>query len=300
MDVQKLDTLSHPRSVRGRLLRPFQSPALKRFMRSGYGPVGLVMLIILIVLATLAPMLAPRDPFSIDGPRLTAPNADYVMGTDNLGRDIFSDVLNGARVSLLIGVIAAGISAVLGIIVGSISGYYGGWIDILLSRMTEVFLITPSFFLIIVVVATLGSNILYIMIVIGLTTWATNARLMRVSALALRQRTFVQAALVLGEPRYRILIRHVIPNGLAPVIANSTLLVANAILIEAGLSFLGLGDPNTTSWGQMVYVGQSYVRNAPWISIFPGIAIVITVMSFYLIGDGISAMLNPRRQLLDE
>ena len=166
--------------------------------------------------------------------------------------------------------------------------------------MTEVFLITPSFFLIIVVVATLGSNFIYIMVVIGLTTWATNARLMRVRALALPERTFVQAALALGEPRFRILVRHVIPNGLAPVIANSTLLVANAILIEAGLSFLGLGDPNVTSWGQMVFTGQRYLRNAPWISLFPGIAIVLTVMSFYLLGDGISAVLNPRRQILDE
>jgi peptide/nickel transport system permease protein len=300
MTVQKLDTLANPKGARGRLLHPFQSPAWKRFMRSGYGPVGLVMLIILGVLAVAAPLIAPRDPFSIDGPRLAAPNSDYPMGTDNLGRDIFSDVLSGARVSLLIGIIAAGISAMIGILVGSISGYYGGWIDILLSRMTEVFLITPSFFLIIVVVATLGSNFIYIMIVIGLTTWATNARLMRVRALALRERTFVQAALALGEPRYRVLVRHVIPNGLAPVIANSTLLVANAILIEAGLSFLGLGDPNVTSWGQMVFIGQRYLRNAPWISLFPGIAIVLTVMSFYLLGDGISAVLNPRRQILDE
>ncbi len=299
MSVQQIDTLSNPRTVRGRILRPLQSAAWKRFVRSGYGPVGLVILIVLILLAAFAPVIAPRDPMSIDGPILTPPSAEYFFGTDHLGRDVFAGMLSGARVSLLIGIIAAGISAVVGIIVGSISGYYGGWIDILLSRITEVFLITPSFFLIIVVVATLGSNFLYVMVIIGLTTWATNARLMRVRALALRERTFVQAALALGEPRYRILIRHIIPNGLAPVIANSTLLVANAILIEASLSFIGLGDPNVTSWGQMVFIGQRYLRTAPWISLFPGIAIVITVMGFYLVGDGISAVLNPRRQTLD-
>src|SRR5689334_4676273 len=138
MNVQKLDTVANPKAPRNRLLRPFQSPAWKRFLRSGYGPVGLVMLIILVVIAILAPVIAPRDPFAIDGPRLAAPSAEYFMGTDNLGRDMFSGVLSGARISLLIGIIAAGISAIIGIIVGSISGYYGGWIDILLSRMTEV------------------------------------------------------------------------------------------------------------------------------------------------------------------
>ena len=300
MSAEKITVLAKPTGVRAWLRRPMQSPAWNRFVRSVYGPLGLIILIILVILAIIAPVIAPRDPFAIDGPRLAPPSAEYFMGTDNLGRDIWSGILSGARVSLLVGVIAAGISAVIGIIVGSISGYYGGWIDLLLSRMTEVFLITPSFFLIIVVVATLGSNFLYIMIVIGLTTWATNARLMRVRALGLRERTFVQAATALGEPRYRILVRHIIPNGLGPVIANSTLLVANAILIEASLSFIGLGDPNVTSWGQMVFIGQRYLRNAPWISIFPGIAIVITVMGFYLLGDGVSAVLNPRRQMLDE
>lgn len=300
MSVQSLDTLSNPRSVRGRLLRPLQSAGWKRFVRSGYGPIGLAILVVLVVLAVFAPVIAPRDPMAIDGPTFSPPSADYFLGTDHLGRDVFAGMLSGARVSLLVGVIAAGISAIVGIIVGSISGYYGGWIDVIFSRITEVFLITPSFFLIIVVVSTFGSNFLYVMVVIGMTTWATNARLMRVRALALRERTFVQAAVALGEPRYRILVRHIIPNGLAPVIANSTLLVANAILTEAGLSFIGLGDPNVTSWGQMVFIGQRYLRNAPWISLFPGIAIVLTVMAFYLMGDGLSAVLNPRRQALDE
>lgn len=300
MTAQKVSKLSASPSGLGRVLRPLQSPAWKRFVRSGYGVIGLAILVALIVLAVLAPVIAPRDPMSIDGPRLQAPNSEYLLGTDHLGRDVLSGVLSGARVSLLVGIIAAGISAAVGIVVGSISGYYGGWVDILLSRITEVFLITPSFFLIIVVVATLGSNFLYVMIIIGFTTWATNARLMRVSALALRERTFVQAALTLGEPRYRILLRHIIPNGIAPVVANSTLLVANAILIEAGLSFIGLGDPNVTSWGQMVFVGQRYLRNGLWISMIPGVAIVLTVMAFYLIGDGISAAVNPRRQIVDE
>jgi peptide/nickel transport system permease protein len=299
MSAQNTVQLTSNRFASLALLRPLSSAAWRRFVRSGFGIIGLTILVVLIVLALLAPIIAPRDPMSIDGPVLQAPNGEYLLGTDHLGRDVLSGVLSGARVSLLIGILAAGISAAVGIVVGSIAGYYGGWIDILLSRVTEVFLITPSFFLIIVVVATLGSNFIYVMIIIGFTTWATNARLMRVAALSLRERTFVQAALALGEPRHRILLRHIIPNGLAPVIANSTLLVANAILIEAGLSFIGLGDPNVTSWGQMVFIGQRYLRNGIWISMFPGIAIVLTVMAFYLIGDGISAALNPRRQNAD-
>lgn len=300
MSVHRVTALRGPAGVSGWLRSIAESAAWRRFVNSVYGPIGLFVLAALALIALMAPVIAPRDPMSIDGPRLAPPGGEYFMGTDNLGRDIWSGVISGARVSLLVGVIAAGISAVVGIVVGSISGYYGGWVDILLSRMTEVFLITPSFFLIIVVVATFGSNLLYVMIVIGMTTWATNARLMRAQALALRERTFVLAAAALGEPRWRILWRHIVPNGLAPVIANSTLLVANAILIEAGLSFLGLGDPNVVSWGQMVYVGQRYLRNAPGMSLFPGIAIVFTVMAFYLLGDGLSAALNPRLQTVKD
>ncbi len=265
------------------------------FTESRYGPIGLVILILIAVAAIFAPLLSPSDPFELGAAPLTRPGVDgHPLGTDNLGRDVLSQILYGARLSLAVGLIAALIAGLLGIVIGSVSGFYGGWVDLVLSRLTDMFLIVPTFFLIIVVVATFGSNIYYVMVVIGLTSWPGNARLMRSQALALRERTFVQALTALGESRGRIMFRHLIPNGVQPVIANSSLIVAGAILTEAGLSFLGLGDPNQASWGRMIYDGRSYLTTAWWTSIFAGVATVITVMAFYLIGDGLAYVLNPK------
>lgn len=265
------------------------------FVESRYGPIGLVILILIAIAAIFAPLLSPSDPFELGATPLTRPGVDgHPLGTDNLGRDVLSQILYGARLSLAVGVIAALIAGLLGIVIGSVSGFYGGWVDLVLSRVTDMFLIVPTFFLIIVVVATFGSNIYYVMVVIGLTSWPGNARLMRSQALALRERTFVQALTALGESRGRIMFRHIIPNGVQPVIANSSLIVAGAILTEAGLSFLGLGDPNQASWGRMIYDGRSYLTTAWWTSIFAGVATVITVMAFYLIGDGLAYVLNPK------
>jgi peptide/nickel transport system permease protein len=196
----------------------------------------------------------------------------------------------------VIGVVAAGISLVVGVVVGSLAGYYGGVTDMVLSRITDMFLIIPAFFLIIVVVATLGSGIIYVMIVIGLTAWPTSARLMRSQALSLRDRTFVQALRALGESSPKILIRHIIPNGIQPLIANASLDIASAILIEAGLSFIGLGDPNQATWGRMIFDGRTTITTAWWASVLPGIAIIITVLGFYLVGDGVSYVLSPRNR----
>ena len=265
------------------------------FVASGYGVVGSALLAGVGVGAILAPVLAPADPFELGAAKFLRPGADgHPLGTDHLGRDVLSQVLHGARLSLAIGAVAAGISAVVGVAVGSVSGYFGGWVDLVLSRVTDMFLIIPAFFLIIIVVATLGSGTLYVMVVIGLTSWPTNARLMRSEVLSLRERTFVQALTALGERRSRILLRHVIPNGIQPVIANSTLLIAGAILIEAGLSFIGLGDPNRASWGRMIYDGRTSILTAWWPSVFAGLAIIVTVMAFYLIGDGLAHVLGPR------
>jgi peptide/nickel transport system permease protein len=203
-------------------------------------------------------------------------------------------VLFGARLSLSVSLVAAGIAAVIGVAVGSVSGYFGGWPDALLSRVTDMFLITPTFFLIIIVVATLGNGILYVMVVIGLTSWAGNARLMRAQVLTLRERTFVEGLTALGESRFRILTRHVIPNAIQSVIANSTLLIAGGVLTEAALSFLGLGDANMASWGRMIYDGRTSIMTAWWPSVFPGIAMIVTVMAFCLIGDGFSYVLTPK------
>lgn len=280
------------------LRRPSRIAAFWRpFVASKMGPIGLAILIIVALAAIFAPVLAPDGPFKLGAPRLLAPGEQgHLLGTDHLGRDVFAQIVYGARVSLSIGLVAASISLIVGVIVGSIAGYFGGFIDLILSRMTDMFLIIPAFFLIIVVVATLGSGITYVMIVIGLTAWPTSARLMRAQAMTLRERTFIQALKALGESSPRILLRHIIPNGIQPLIANASLDIASAILIEAGLSFLGLGDPNKATWGRMIFDGRTTILTAWWSSVFPGVAIIITVLGFYLVGDGISYVLSPRNR----
>ncbi len=281
--------LARPR--RGRALRTFWS----QFVESIYGPIGLVLLTLIVLAAIFAPLIAPVGPFALEGSRFEPIGSPgHPLGTDNLGRDVLAQVVYGARLSLLVGFSAALIAGVVGVLIGAVSGYLGGWLDLLFSRITDMFLILPAFFLIIVIVATLGSNFVYVMIIIGLTSWPPNARLMRAQALALRERTFVQALTALGESRMRILFRHIIPNGIQPIIANSSLLVAGAILTEAGLSFLGLGDPNQASWGRMINDGRSALTTQWGPSVFAGGAIVITVIAFYLIGDGIAYTLNPK------
>lgn len=267
----------------------------RAFVASRAGPVGLALLIVIGLIAIFAPLIAPDGPFKLGGPRLAPIGTDgFPLGTDHLGRSILAQLAYGARVSLTIGLVAAAISMVVGVIIGSLAGFYGGWVDIILSRLTDMFLIIPAFFLIIVIVATFGSGIFYVMIVIGLTAWPTSARLMRAQALSLRERTFVQGLTALGESKPRILFRHVVPNGIQPLIANASLDVAGAILIEAGLSFIGLGDPNKATWGRMIFEGRTSITTAWWVSVLPGVAIVITVLGFYLVGDGISYVLSPR------
>lgn len=267
------------------------------FVASRMGPLGLAIILSVVVAALLAPVIYPKGPFALGAARLLPPGSEgYLLGTDHLGRNMLPLLLYGARVSLIIGVMAALISLIIGVIVGSIAGYYGGWVDLLLSRITDMFLIIPAFFLIIVVVATLGSGIEYVMIVIGLVAWPISARLMRAQALTLRDRTFVQALRALGESNQRILLRHVIPNGIHPLIANVSLDIAAAILIEAGLSFIGLGDPNKATWGRMIYDGRTTMLTAWWSSVLPGLAIIYLVLGFYLFSDGISYALDPRRR----
>ncbi|HYH10804.1 MAG TPA: ABC transporter permease [Thermomicrobiales bacterium] len=276
--------------------RPSRARSFWRpFVESRMGPIGLGILILVALAAIFAPVIAPEGPFALGGPRLAEPGTEgHLLGTDHLGRDILAQIVYGARVSLTIGLVAASISLLVGVLIGSVAGYFGGWVDILLSRLTDMFLIIPAFFLIIVVVATLGSGIGYVMVVIGLTAWPTSARLMRAQALSLRDRTFIQALRALGESGPRILVRHIIPNGIQPLIANASLDIAAAILIEAGLSFIGLGDPNKATWGRMIFDGRTTITTAWWASVLPGVAIIITVLGFYLVGDGISYVLNPR------
>ena len=256
--------------------------------------VGLIFLGILLLIAIIGPLVAPYDPKRLNDDLLAAPGSQYLLGTDNLGRDVFSQILHGAKTSLEIGFIAAIISAGIGVIFGGIAGFYGGIADRILNEVMNIFLMLPTFFLILLIIATFGSSMFNVMIVIGLTSWVGNARLMRAQAKAIRERTFIRSCIAMGESRFSILIKHVLPNGIFPIIANTTMNISGAILTEAGLSFLGLGDPNVVSWGQVISNGKGYLPKAWWITTFPGIMTIFTVLTFFLIGEGLNRVLSPK------
>lgn len=257
--------------------------------------VGLVVLAIVAVIAVAAPLLPIPDPAGFSGDVLAAPGAAGApLGTDHLGRDMLSRIVWGARTALLVAVVSAGIAVVVGVVLGSIAGFFGGVVDDVLSRIFDVFLLLPAFFLLILVVALFGQSLLLITVVIGLTTWPSSARIMRSQALSYRSRVFVEAARAAGAGPIYLLARHVVPNGIAPVITNATILMGQAILTEAGLSFLGLGDPNVVSWGRMIFDGRTYLDGGAWVSLVPGVAMLLTVVSLNLVGDGISYAFAPQ------
>lgn len=256
---------------------------------------GLILLSILLFVAIFAPVLSPCDPYKLYDAILAKPGTPgHLLGTDGLGRDVLSQIIYGSRTSLAIGVVAASIAALVGTTIGGVAGFFGGKVDRFVSEFMNFFLMTPSFFLILIVVALFGSNILYIMIVIGLTSWTGNARLMRAQAISLKERTFVKSAIAMGESKAAIMFKHIIPNGIFPIIAQTTMNVSSAILSEAGLSFLGLGDPNVVSWGQMISHGKQYMLKGWWIAAFAGIAVIFTVLTFFMIGDGMNRVLSPK------
>jgi peptide/nickel transport system permease protein len=265
----------------------------REFARDRAAVVSLWVIVGVAAVAVAAPVLPLPDPAGFSREQYVPPQARHPMGTDNLGRDMLSRVVWGSRLGLGVAVVSAGISSVLGIGLGALSGYYGGWIDDVLSRVFDVFLLIPAFFLALLIIALFGPSIYFIMIIIGITTWPRPARIMRSQVLTLKTRPFVQAVLASGASHVQVLFRHIIPNGIAPVITNATLLMGGAILIEAGLSFLGLGDPNTVSWGQLIQDGQKHLRLAAWMSFFPGILMLLTVCAFNLIGDGLNQALSP-------
>jgi peptide/nickel transport system permease protein len=257
---------------------------------------GISLFLIILITAIFAPLLAPCDPMALTGDVLTVPNSAHLLGTDPYGRDLLSRIIYGTRTSLLIGFLAAGISGAVGIIAGAVSGYFGGKVDQVLSFIISIFDMTPVFFLILIVVALFGGSITNVVIVIGLTTWTANARLMRAETASLRNRVFVYAAEMVGEGKWRILLRHVIPNGIYPLIVNTTANISAAILMEASLSFIGLGDSSIISWGQIVFDGRSQLSSGWWVSTFGGLAIVLTAWTFFLIGDGLNRFLTPKLQ----
>lgn len=251
-------------------------------------------------LALLAPFIAPYDPTAIDvAPDLStifqAPSWQHWMGTDEVGRDIFSRMLYGARVSLWVGFVSVGIACCIGVTLGLLAGYYGGLIDEAVMRIVDVMLCFPSFFLILSVIAFLGPSLINIMIIIGLTSWMGVARLVRAETLSLRERDFIAAAKLAGTPSYHILLRHVLPNALAPVLVSATLGIAGAILTESSLSFLGIGmQPPMPSWGNILLEGKRALGIAWWLSAFPGLAILLTVLGYTLLGESLRDILDPR------
>ena len=248
------------------------------------------------VAAMLAPVLAPYDPSAINvSAILEPPSGAHWLGTDALGRDVFSRILHGGRVSLWVGFVAVGIATAIGLLLGLVAGYFGRLTDEIIMRGVDVMLCFPSFFLILAVIAFLQPSLFNIMVIIGLTSWMGVARLVRAETLTLKGRDFVLAARVAGAGPSRILTRHILPNALAPVLVSATLGVAGAILVESSLSFLGLGvQPPDPSWGNMLLEGKEVLGIAPWLSVFPGLAILFTVLGYNLVGESLRDLLDPR------
>lgn len=257
---------------------------------------GFIIILLVFLLAMLAPLIAPYDPNYINVKAiLLEPSMQHWMGTDGLGRDVLSRMLHGGRISLLVGLVAVGISTAIGILLGAIAGFYRGWIDTFIMRLVDVMLSIPSFFLILAVIAFLTPSIINIMIVIGLTSWMGVTRLVRAEFLSLSEREFVTASRTLGAKNVRLIFRHLLPNSLTPIIVSAVLGVAGAVLMESGLSFLGLGvQAPQASWGNILTDGKEYIQFAWWLSLFPGLAILITVLGYNLLGEGLRDALDPR------
>jgi len=269
---------------------------LARFKRNKLALTGLSIISVLTLIAIFAPYLTQYSPIEQNLlERLQPPSAKHFFGTDDLGRDVFSRIVYGTRVSISVGLVAVSIIVLIGTAVGLISGYFGKKIDLVLMRFVDIMLCFPTFFLILMVIAFLEPNIYNVMIVIGLTSWSGLARLVRGECLAVREREYIQAAQVLGLARRRILFVHILPNVIAPIIVSATLGVGSAILIESGLSFLGLGvQPPIPSWGNILTSGKDYIYLAWWLSLFPGMAILVTVLSYNLLGEGLRDVFDPR------
>ena len=257
---------------------------------------GLIIVGTMSLAAMVSPFASPFDPDALDLDNiLQPPSWPHIMGTDALGRDIFSRMLHGARISLWVGFVAVGIAISIGLVLGLVAGYFRGWVDEAIMRLVDVMLCFPSFFLILSVIAFLEPSLINIMIVIGLTSWMGVARLVRAETLSLRERDFIAASRIAGASSTRIIALHILPNALAPVLVSATLGVAGAILTESALSFLGLGvQPPTASWGNMLLEGKQVLEIAPWLSIFPGCAILITVLGYNLLGESLRDLLDPR------
>lgn len=268
-------------------------PFFRRFIENRGAVAGLIVLVVVMVLALAAPLIVPGDPMATRGRPLLPPSGEFLFGTDMLGRDVLAGVVHGARISLLIGLISTVIAVLIGVSIGAIAGFFGGWIDDLLVRITEFFQTIPSFIFAILLVAIMTPSLISIVTAIAVVTWPPIARLARSEFMSLRRREFVEAAVLSGLSRPRIIVSEVLPNAVSPLIVMGSLMIATAILTESALSFLGLGDPNRISWGYMIGAARTVFRHAWWLSVFPGLAIALTVLSINLVGEGLNDALNP-------
>jgi peptide/nickel transport system permease protein len=257
---------------------------------------GALLVCVLVLAAFASPLLAPCDPnLQVLADRLMPPSSTHWLGTDQFGRDVFSRLVFGSRVSLAVGLVSVTIYIFIGLLVGALAGYYGGWVDTLLMRFVDVVLCIPTFFLILMVVAFVGPSLFNVMVIIGLTSWTDVARLVRGEILTLKTREYIQAARVLGYSDARIILKHLLPNAMGPVLVVATLGIGGAILTESALSFLGLGvQPPTASWGNMLMEGKDHLTDAWWLVLFPGLAIFLTVLGYNFLGEGLRDKLDPR------
>jgi peptide/nickel transport system permease protein len=269
---------------------------LRRFLVSPSGSIGLVLLTVVLVMGTSANWLFPNDPLALAGRPLQAPfsNPRFWLGTDSTGRDIAAQLFYGARTSLLVALAATVVAIAIGIVVGAVAGYFGGWVDLALMRLTEAFQTVPNFLLLLLLVLIFGSKITTLAVVIGVVSWTAPARLTRAEFLTLRNREFVAACRLLGMGDWRIIFAEILPNALPPIIVYASVVMALAILLESALAFLGLSDPNIASWGNLISDGRRVLRSEWYVATLPGVAILITVLSVSLIGQGLNDALNPR------
>jgi len=275
------------------LAAPLRRPAWRR---SPLTVAGLVLILLLALIAMFAPLIAPADPLKqVLSTRLKPPSAEHWLGTDQLGRDVLSRMIYGARISLLIGTVVVGLAATIGTAIGLIAGYAGGWLDEGLMRLTDVFFAFPALILAMAISGALGPSLTNAMIAIAILSWPVYARLVRAQVLSLREREYVEAARSLGASSPSIVWQHILPNTLAPLLVQASFDMGSAILSAAGLSFIGFGaQPPTAEWGVMISDGRNYIVTQPWLSLFPGLAILLTVAAFNLIGDGLRDALDPR------
>ncbi|MGP7818330.1 oligopeptide ABC transporter permease [Niallia sp. 01092] len=269
----------------------------KRFFKHKLAVVGLVIFTLIALIAIFAPILAPHNPYSVDGEFAAAPSSDHILGTDEVGRDLFSRLLYAARVSLSVGVGAVAIYVAIGTVLGAIAGYFGKWVDMVIMRITDVFMSFPYLMVILVLVSIMGPKLINVIFVLGLLGWPSIARLVRGSVLSIKQMDYVKAGVALGYSTPKIVFQHILPNCIAPILVNATFGIASAIIMEASLSFLGMGvQPPTASWGNMLTEAQSItvLASQPWLWIPPGIMILLSVLSINFMGDGLRDAMDPK------